>query len=375
MDPSLQYYQFFFDDNVYYTIEVKAMAGKFGLTSKGLATLMQAITHLYELVAKKSKEAKLAYAQTECKRLEARLSPLKSDPVFSEFIFAIISDRGQLIAINPRFDYNFYDNVRKMMVPNRSFAWPEYVNSSVNGYLVVTEVNNRDRNVSVLIAETDSGIRKYSNKRCCAFIESEFAVNDTGLIRFTPEFNIDTKFDNANFYKAENDNFTEEISQFINAPSFNKALFIRPALRKCKHKHGHKKYIKYTGPVTTATDLQLMVASIYQIALAVQTEEITWENGSEQIIRQFENMNEYLVKGARSVFFLQMENNIYLQFINRYHLPKSDCVVAFTLNGVQDFTKDNRKDLILSVSEVPVDEDMSEAIYSPIVGIFAYGQF
>lgn len=356
--------------NAVFSVETISTGGKLALTSKGLGTLTEAVWYMYGIIAKAPPETRLAEAITLTRRVALRLNNLKAFPI-SEFEFIIISEQGQLVGINPRFEYNFYDGFNRIILPNKSFSWPKYGNT---GILPTPRPNNLDIR--------KSGIRStHAKKECCRVKASEVEPEADGIIRFTPEFNIDTKFDNANFYRAQNDNFTEKIFQFVNAPSFNKALFILPKLHKrckcgdknkCKH---HKNTDKHEDkPATTANNLQLLVTEIYQIALQIQNNQISWEAGSSAILSAIEAYDKYLVAGARSVFYMNMQNGLFfLQFIQRYNLPTKDCSVAFTIDGAIDFTNDNLNDLIFSVSEVPVDEDMSDALYSPIIGIFAYG--
>ena len=346
MNP-ISYLDIVFGD-VGFPVEVFRRIPKTAITSKGLGTLTECLTYMYGLIAKRPEDAQML-----TQYMALKLVPIKAFE-FSEDEFILIRDRGQLIGINPRFEYNFYDGYNRIILPNKSFSWPKYGNTSIRS------IPNAGSNIR------KSGIRHSLHiKECCRIRGSNFVDqnDETGIIRFTPKFNIDTKFDNANFYRAQNDNFTEKIHQFVNAPAFNKALFVQKKLHRCNKL-----------PSTTANNLQLLVMEIYQIALQIQNNKISWEEGSGKIVAAIESYDVYLVEGARSVFYMNMQNNLFfLQFISRYNLPKKDCVVAFTIDGAIDFTDDNLNDLIFSVSEVPVDEDMSDAIYSPIVGIFAYG--
>lgn len=330
-----------------FPVEVFTKIPKTAITSKGLGTLMEAITYMYGLISQSPQDVEIL-----TKYLALKLVSIKASQ-FSEDEFILIRDKGQLIGINPRFEYNFYDAFNRIIISNKSFSWPKYGNTGIR--TIPLKISEKARKSGICVQDKES----YR-------IQGSIKENAGGIIRFTPEFNIDTNFDNANFYRAQNDNFTEKIFQFVNAPAFNKSLFI---LRKL-HCGKNPKIIH----ATTANNLQLLVIDIYQIALQIQNNQISWETGFTYIIEAIESYDKYLVYGARSVFYMNIQNNLFfLQFINRYNLPKSDCVVAFTLDGVIDFTNDKVNDLILSVSEVPVDEDMSDAVYSPILGIFAYG--
>lgn len=380
MDPSIEYITLSLD-KTYFLIQYKITTQGNAITAKGVGTLMEAINYMYGTISAAPAATRNAVAKAQTDSVTRQLRRLKPF-ADSEFSFVLVQNGDQLIGINPRFEYRFYDTALNLVLINKSFSWPKYANVAVNnfGFLPQAELKN--------IKVRPSGIRVHkSKKECCLLKKSDIAPNASGIIRFTPEFNVDTQFDNANFYRAQNDNFTEKIRQFVNAPAFNRALFLRPKAEQnqdkggCKHcdcdscykkrKEKKKKNKVYT---TTANDLLQMVTAIYQISTAIQNNEITWQDGSEQIIALVEAMQKYEVKGARSVFYLGMQDQlIYIQFINRYNLPQSDCVVAFTVDGAKDFTNDAKNDVILSVSEVPVDEDMAEAIYSPVTGIFAYG--
>lgn len=363
-------------DNAKFPVEVftRFQSGKTAITSKGLGTLMEAITYMYGLIAKFPADEKLPRAIILTQSVTLKLVPIKANET-SEDEFIIIQNNFELIGINPRFEYNFFDGFNKIILANKSFSWPKYGNTGIRT-IPPQGANLQRRNMTSGVQRNRAGVEQNlqirssgmqqnnEGRECCRVRGSEVEGGEMkGMIRFTPEFNVDTKFDNANFYRAQNDNFTEKISQFVNAPSFNKALFILPKLRR------DKKALS-----TTANELQLMVIQIYQTCLQIQNNEISWEEGSEIILAAVENNDKYLVPGARSVFYLNMQNNLlYMQFINRYNLPKSDCSVAFTIDAAIDSTSDSLNDLIFSVSELPVKEDMSDAIYSPIVGIFAYG--
>lgn len=395
----ISYIKIGYQNNVVFNVEIVTRGDKTGITSKGIGTLTEAITYMYGLIAKQPPAERFAIAQTLCDFTGSTLEPIRVDFV-SEFTFVLYEHGGQLLAINARFLYNFFDSFNLIFIANKSFSWPKYANpglrtttstaSTTPSQLTATtrNISTRERKaiekkaIEGKVNVRSSGIQSHNEKKeCCRVNASEVDTQGGGLIRFTPEFNIDTSFDNANFYRAQNDNFTEKIFQFVNAPSFNKALFIRPKLHKvkrckckCEKKKKQHKSKHESLPTTTANDLQLMVAQIYQICIEIQNNQVTWEDGSAAIMSAIEENDKYLVKGARSVFYLTMTGGLlYLQLINRYNLPSSDCVVAFTVDGAIDFTSDSLNDLVLSVSEVPVDEDMSEAIYSPIVGIFAYG--
>lgn len=371
MDP-ISYLEITFG-NTTFSVETIFKGGKLAITSKGLGTLTETITYMYGIIARTPVETRLSEAIALTTRVATRLSNLKAFPI-SEFEFIIIQEQGQLIGINPRFEYNFYDGFNRIIMVNKSFSWPKYGNTGIKSFPVINSKNAKKANNTI----RSSGIRTaLSKKECCRVRASDVMPEADGIIRFTPEFNIDTNFDNANFYRAQNDNFTEKIFQFVNAPSFNKALFILPKLHKikrCKCGDRCKCKKKPLPAATTANNLQLLVTEIYQIALQIQNNKVSWEEGSTTILAAIELYDTYLVQGARSVFYMNMENGLFfLQFIQRYNLPTKDCVVAFAIDGAIDFTDDSLNDLIFSVSEVPVDEDMSSAIYSPILGIFAYG--
>lgn len=358
-------------DNTVFLIDVLISGSTTSITPKGLANLMECINFTYTKISSTSANSRLQKATDLTTLITDSILPIKY-ALTNKFAFQIVKNGNILVAINPRFEYNFYDFSLRIGVRNDSLSWPKYLQAYFDPPGVGNRILVANRNANPAISfRNDFRIDSEKRESCC-IKHSEILPESKGLIRYTPEFNVNTQFDNANFFRAQNDNFTKYVNQFVNAPSFNKALFIRPKLIK-KKCHCKKNKNKEIIPSTTANDLQNMVVEIFQTALQIQIGEISWEVGNEKILTSVESMDKYLVKGARSIFFLNYDDElISLFFCRRYNLPNSDCVVGFSLDGIDDFDYDDRKDVIMSVSEVPIDEDMSEAIYSPIVGIFAY---
>jgi hypothetical protein len=142
--------------------------------------------------------------------------------------------------------------------------------------------------------------------------------------------------------------------------------------KKCSERELEKCH-KRNLPSTTASDLLNMVMAIYQTSVLAQRGTITFEQALEQILSLSEPFEQYIVKGTRSIFLFSMEDNLLnLVFIKRYNLPSSDCVVAFNLLGIQDLETDGVNDVVMGVSEARVDEDMSDAVYNPNIGLFMY---
>jgi len=112
-----------------------------------------------------------------------------------------------------------------------------------------------------------------------------------------------------------------------------------------------------------------MIVFIYQTVVSLQLGTISFEEATNQINALVLDFDKYVVKGSRDIFYFTMNGEfIYFVLVKRYNLLQSDCSIAFNLKNGPYFDKYNN--IIMGVSEVPVDEDMSEAIYNPNIGLF-----
>jgi hypothetical protein len=367
-----------------YEIEVlRTGTESFGITARGLASLYQALNYTFFRIQAQPPEERFNYAlQYLVEAIQIPLLPIQ-DGVRS-FRFELVRDpqTGILVIIFNRFYYRTA-TARKEgsfwvtdVAQNSSASWPTY--QSVKPFIVTPQrIANNSK-----IATTQENFRLTSGaslkihnteKKVWNFQNSLINPDDNGLIRFTPEFNVDSSFNNANFFTAPDDNFEDNIQDFINSPAINKAMWILPKLngqkKNCGCKHCTK---KKQVPSTSVADLSAMIISIYQTVSSLQQGTITFEEATLEIDSILENFEKYVVKGARNIFYFTVQDNfIYLVLVKRYNLLQSDCVVAFNLQTGSDFLESYDK-IIMGVSEVPVDEDMSEAIYNPNRGLFFY---
>lgn len=233
-------------------------------------------------------------------------------------------------------------------------------------------------NFSIRVAQIDQLTGNFLN---CAvlpgimlptYVDSESG----GYVQFTPEFNIPTDFDNANFIRAEDDNYTNRINEFINSPQFELALHIRPKISK-KCKKCHCKHKKNKTQVTTPTALKALVRFIYQTCLAVQTERISVEEGKNMIQSKIQDFEKYRSNGSFIYnFSIDEDGFIFITFCTRYHLANNDCIVGFTMEGTYDIFQKREEaefnQIIMKASAVPIDEDMTDVVYPSNTGIFIW---
>lgn len=229
------------------------------------------------------------------------------------------------------------------------------------------------------------------------------AAESSGTILFTPEFNLPTTFDNANFMRAEDDNYTAHAEQFINSPQFNLALYVRPKMfadpndkicrrcrrhcdkitgdiggcRKCKKRCQKKHHRKFKCKKFTSTIfLQNSVNLIYQFCQRIQREQITFEKGKAMIDDQIKRMSEYKAEGAAMYELEMIDGFLYMFFCTRYYLRNTDCIVGFMMQGYTDIFQGREgaeyNEIIMSASSAPIDEDMSDAIFPTNTGVFVY---
>ena len=135
---------------------------------------------------------------------------------------------------------------------------------------------------------------------------------------------------------------------------------------------GKKESQKYTA----APSLQSLVQSIYLLAVRIQRQELSFNEGKLLIDEKVEVFEQYSDEGASTYTIVEKNENVYVYFCKRYHLQNTDCIVGFTMKGVCDFITDRPepefKQVIMTASSVSIDEDMSDAIYPSNTGIFIY---
>lgn len=360
-----------------FSIEYIQAGGGIGLTTwgpnAGVTTMRSALSYLYKLINGQSPNRKLAYARFWCK-------------YFTDTIAIIISFLGKGLQIFPQKDN---PNLLSSIIPGFStfeallrgndivveagsrFGLPQYVETSQRS-----------------LANRKSG-RNTGNRSVTATGDGT-ASDFSGFIQFTPEFNIPTNFNNANFYRAQDDNYADDVSLFINAPSFDRALFIRPKMEapiKCNKKKCKKCQRKidtnptlYIRPTTTAQSVQAMIVSLYQTTVQISRGTITEEEGKALLDARVAEMDKYVIPDASTVYYFDPGENGYcvMVFCKRYRLKTTDCIAGFTLQGVNDFFTGNPErsanQVMMGASAVPIDEDMSDALYSPNNGIFVYNK-
>lgn len=309
-----------------YLLGIQQAGPSIGLTIKGIAELNNCIAGLYDLVLNQPANSRVEYSRYWSDRIISQLS--------------LVLDSG-----------NFN------------------INPSVNGFLISITPNFRYRqNVKGFIKTVPS-----------TFLPKYVEAESSGYVQFTPEFNIPTDFDNSNFIRAEDDNFTNHIDEFINSPQFNLALHVRPKKhRKCHKCHNrHCESRESTKNFTNTSALKALVIFLYQTCLSIQTEKISVETGLEMINEKLSMFEKYKAKGASTYSFSVFDNG-FLELILciRYHLQNTDCIVGFTMQGINDIF--NNRDgaeynqIIMNASSAPIDEDMSDVIYPSNTGLFVY---
>lgn len=214
----------------------------------------------------------------------------------------------------------------------------------------------------------------------------------TGFILLDRDNNLDGPIQNVNLTLREDENYVRSQVEFTNIPLFSRTLFVRPKLKKAKlesekcrknkHRHNHKhshshshshsrnhkqKHDKPRVALSTSTDmLEYMVNYIYQNAKAVLDENIDPLVGEKNILEIVDSYDKYRTSGTNLIFsYINDEDGVFINFCGRYNLEsETDCIVAFNMCT-------GNRDLILKVSNAPVDEDMRDVIY-PFIIPFGY---
>ena len=347
-----------------FSVEYIQAGGGVGLTTwggkAGLTTFRGAIQYLYSLISGQSPLKRLAYAQKWTTYILNNIAFLVSFLGQGFQLITVVANPNVLLSIIPRFavfEAVLEGNI-PIIQPGSRFSFPQMLLDDI------------------------------PNLGAFAFIADEDVEQGSGYIIFTPEFNIPTNFDNANFYRAEDDNFTNNVSQFINSPSYDRALFVRPRLQSscheckkcCKCKKCHKCQNKQTDlPYTTTQLLQGMVMALFSTCTDLTQGLISNDEATLLINERIASMAQYEVEGScrcTNYFDPGTEGDFLLIFCKRYRLETSDCIVAFTFQGVNDFINGSdlrvNNQVIMNASAVPIDENMGDALYSPNNGIFVY---
>jgi len=313
--------------------------GSLGLNITGCAELNNAISGLYELTVNQPANTRTNYAIYWGSQLLSQLEDILAPDDYRNFDIGINPD-GTLRSITPNFRYKFAEDAFGQIFIK--FLEP-------------------------------------------AFLPKYLEAESGGFVQFTPEFNIPTTFDNANFVRAEDDNYTNRIDQFIISPQFNLALHVRPKTYKyesCPNKDCYKceKRIKREDKCrkyTTTSALQAFVTFCYQTCLKVQKEEISASEGEGMILEKIDMFKKYRGAGASTYNFeIDPRGFVNLVFCTRYRLKNTDCIVGFTMQGIPDIfterTEPEFRQIIMNASSVPIDEDMTDAIWPSNTGLFVY---
>jgi len=303
--------------------------GSLGLTIRGVAELNNAIAGFYELTGNQPQNTRAIYARFWADSIISQLSSVIVAGAFN----LNVNINGNLVSITPNFRYR----------------------EVIQGFIKIVPAT---------------------------FLPKYVEAESSGYIQFTPEFNIPTTFDNANFIRAEDDNYTNHISEFINSPQFNLALHIRPKIKlnsknkkcdRCRQYHNKCKPQK----ITNTSALKALVIFLYQTCLSIQREKISVKDGVKLIKEKIAMFDKYQTGGEGTFSFNVFDNDfIELILCRRYRLKNTDCIVGFTLQGVNDIFNDQEgaefNQIIMNASSVPIDEDMSDAIFPSNTGLFVY---
>lgn len=313
-------------------------------------------------------------------------------------LFEAFMDRigSQLKANQNIFATHYSNKIIANLQPILDFNYNNFIGESYNGQIVIRP------SIHFYVASDYNG----SNFRSELFFSSFYVpAESSGHIKFVAEFNKNSHFDNVHLEDNLDENFTNHSEKFINLPQFNLALFVRPKLfsenqkhricrkcrrhcekvadivggcEKCKSKCQRKHCENFKDkPFTNTAFLTSSVILIYQLCQRIQRKQITFEEGKKSIDEQVEKMSKYLSEGsAMYELRIDQDDNLIMLFCNRYNLKNTDCIVGFTMNGINDIFKGRPEaefnEVLMGVSAVPIDEDMSDAVFPDNNGIFIY---
>jgi len=259
--------------------------------------------------------------------------------------------------------------VRGLFVRNFGFKTNEYEGS--NGRKLFSITPDFSFRYLCLVEGGFIDIEPIKIEQVCIVTRNNFVSyvpsEGSGFILFTPEYNSDTEFDNFNFGKVIDDDFTKDIGTYISDPQFEKAMFIRPRkyykekkgkckkCKKCKKSYHKTKITKYT----TAPFLQEFVISAFNIYRDVYRNLLSSEEGINIVNERYNYMKPFLAEGFTPNFTQQIEDGrYYLMLCARFRLKTNDAILGFILENDDDLN-----DIILKISNVPIDEDMDDSNY------------